>query len=293
MSEPHEPVRDKARNADGHSALRWIHRARGESRQTTVVILPALGVPGRYYVPLADALAGAGCDAVRIDPRGQGSSSARPKQGHNFGYAKLVSDAEELVAGLRCALPENRLVILGHSLGGHVGALVAAGNRVKVDGVAIVACGTPYVAAFPLLGGLPIRAICHLVRLSRLLGYYPGRRIGFGGDEALLLMEEWAHLAETGELRVDGKQMEPILGEAQVPVLALTIPGDRYAPPRSTRHLLDKLRRAEKTVRVFAANELASEACDHFRWVKQPGPIVEAVCAWSGGLAQSRAPLVG
>jgi predicted alpha/beta hydrolase len=38
--------------------------------------------------------------------------------------------------------------------------------------------------------------------LSRLLGYFPGRVIGFGGREARTVMKDWTHNLKTGSYKL-------------------------------------------------------------------------------------------
>jgi predicted alpha/beta hydrolase len=251
-----------------------------DDARATVVVLPALGVPAAYYEPLALALAARGLTAVTADLRGLGESSVRARRGVDFGYARLVLDAATIVSTVRQRMPAP-VHVLGHSLGGHVGALLAGSRPGCLDGLVLTACGTPYWRRFPTKTGLQILGLATLVRVSgTMLGYFPGYRVGFGGTEAAQLMREWSGLARKGRLVAAGLDAEQAFAAARVRALVVSIDRDRMAPPSAVDHLAAKLAAAQVRREHVTAERADRRALDHFRWARLPEPVADLVTAW-------------
>lgn len=253
---------------------------RANPQHGAALCLPALGVPASYYTSLAEALAMRGVSAVTSDLRGLGASSVRPRRGVDWGYAQLVDDAAMMAAAVRARGP-GPLVLVGHSIGGHVGAILAGACPGAIDGLALVACGTPYWRRFGGGMGLQVLALAWIARASSAaLGYYPGERIGFAGREAAQLMGEWSRLARYGRFEVAGLDAERAIAEARLPVLALPVPGDDKAPGTAVQHLVAKFAATAVTMRGLDPARFDPRGRDHIRWVRYPDPVAKAVADW-------------
>lgn len=273
---------------DGATVALTLHRP--ESPRWTVLGLPALGVPASYYQPLAAALAARGAAAAVADLRGNGTSSVRAGRGVDFGYADLVADTRAIAAGL-AARTGRPLALLGHSLGGHVSALLAGLSPDVPQRLVLVACGTPYWRRFPGTRSLGVLALANLARWSgSVLGHFPGEQIGFGGREAARLMREWSTLARTGRLQVRGLDAEAALAAVTTPSLVLSIGGDRMAPRAAVEHLAGKLVAAPVDRGHLGRDRAESRALDHFRWARYPTAVADTVVAW---LDEARPPREG
>ena len=156
---------------------------RGEpARRAIVVCTPAMGVPARFYEPLAQALAERGLAAVTAELRGIGSSSVRVRRGVDFGYHELaLRDFPPWWPRPRRLIPRHLLFVLGHSLGGQVSALCASAHAEKVRGLILVAAGSPFFRNWGFPSNLRVLAGTQLMRgISSILGYYPGRSSASG-----------------------------------------------------------------------------------------------------------------
>lgn len=238
------------------------------SARASVIVLPALGVTASYYEPFSAALAERGYSVAAVDHRGNGTSSVRVRRGVDFGYAALVEDTR---IAIRSAKPP--VFVFGHSLGGHVAALAAAEGE-PFAGLALVASGTPFHARFAPRVALWIRfGVAAIPRIASLVGYYPGKLLGFGGTEARALMSEWAALARDGRFVLDGRERD--LSGVTLPLLAVSLDHDWMAPPSSVDHLVEQMPRA-----VLERVHVSDDSLDHFRWARHPAPIVEIVDRW-------------
>ena len=247
--------------------------------------LPAMGVPARHYLPLAEALAAHGVAVVLHEWRGIGSSSRRASRRCDWGYrALLQDDLPAALAVVRARWPQARRWVGGHSLGGQLGLLHASGHPGAYAGALLVASGAPYWRCFRwrwVVGAAYLSAPL----LAAACGYLPGRRIGFGGNEARALIADWARSGRSGRYAAAGcdDDFEQPMAALQLPLLGLRLQHDWLVPSASLDWLLGKLPLAPATRQVIDAVELGAERADHFGWMKTPRPIAARIAAWIDG----------
>ncbi len=104
-----------------------------------VVCLPGVSASGRSFDGLAAALA-PDWRILAVDPRGRGRSS-RPR--HGYGYQVHAADTVALID----LLGFEQVVLVGHSFGGIVAALLAAWYPERVRGLVLVDGGAEIPAA--------------------------------------------------------------------------------------------------------------------------------------------------
>lgn len=270
--------------SDGVEELAFVHeQARGEAR-AVVLIMPAMGVGARYYEPLAVELAGRGYAVARAELRGHGASPLRPGRGLDFGYRELSEHAlPALVSALAERWPSLPRVILGHSLGGQLASLYASLPIASIEGLMLVASGSVDHRGWPreqqrrVLFGSQLYAM-----IARTLGFFPGDLLGFAGREAKSQMLDWAHNARTGrwQLRGSVRDWEAALAEVELPVLAVSLDGDDYAPHGAVDRQVAKLARASVERLRLTHADTPAELLHHFRWARTPAPLVERLDAW-------------
>jgi predicted alpha/beta hydrolase len=251
--------------------------------RAVAVCLPAMAVEAGYYDPFGSALAGHGVAALVAELRGNGTSSLRAGRGVDFGYRELIElDAATAVAAAKARFPGTPVYLVGHSLGGQVSVLFSAVCPGRVNGLALVAAGTPYHRGYAgrrrfyaLAGSIGLPAI------SSVLGYLPGRALGFGGREARRLIAEWGRTIRTGRFGFAGqpRDLSGALAAVDLPVLALSLEEDALAPRAAVDHLIGMLPRAAITRRHTARGELG-DGIDHFRWARRPEGVSRIVADW-------------
>ena len=246
-----------------------------------LICMPALGVPAKYYEPLAGPFLREGWRFVTADLRGNGLSALRVGKGVDFGYREMLSfDWPAVTGAVRKRFPEAPLCLLGHSLGGQLSALYLAANPGAAAGLVLVAAPSVHWRGWGLPLGLGVlagtQAAC---AVANFLGYFPGRKLGFGGTEARGVICDWARQARTGRYEPTGSAVdyEGLLRKLQLPVLAVSFKGDFLSPGRAVGNLLAKMPAAD-AVHV----SLEGDGLGHFGWVKNAAPVIEALRGWMG-----------
>lgn len=264
----------------------FIHHAeRVRAGAPLLLGLPAMGAPAHYYEPLARTLAQAcGGSVAWAELRGQGRHPERARDGADFGYREIVEhDIPGLAFALMAQYPGRPFYLLGHSLGGQLGALAAHQLGERLSGLVLIAAGTAHYRAWPGLRAWRARVTVELVRLAAtLLPFYPGRLLGFGGEQPRRLMRDWTRNALTGRYAFDGSEVdhEAAARDLRIPVLSLRVLDDAVAPPGAADALLRKLRHAEVTCRSMAGVARDNPWRRHISWVRKPAEATALVSAW-------------
>ncbi|MFL6130531.1 MAG: alpha/beta fold hydrolase [Mycobacteriales bacterium] len=258
-----------------------------------LVFWPAMGIPARFYRPFAAALAARGVTAVVPDIRGQGASTPGVDRRARFGYhAVSAVDFPAVLAAVRDRYPDRRVLLGGHSLGGQLSVTFAGRRPAAVDGLVLVAASNPHFRAQPPLTGAKILLATQVMAaVARLYGYWPGDRLRFMGRQSRVLLRDWAHLARTGRLEFAGSDGDAAagLGRSRLPVLSVSVAGDRLAPPSA----VDRLVSAFPAELVTRVHHEPATAVDHVRWVRDPAGIAEYVARWARSVEGGPAPRDG
>ncbi|HVI54322.1 MAG TPA: alpha/beta fold hydrolase [Luteibacter sp.] len=275
------PLREAIRlhMADGASADLVLYRPDGDEL-ATLLWVPALGVAARHYESLALALAARGIAVAVHEWRGIGSSDRRPGRRSDWGYRELLTDdLPSSLHALRKAVPSSPLYVGGHSLGGQLASLLAATTSLPLAGLALVGSGAPYWRCFKPWVGL---ALVAAPVLANVVGWLPGRQVGFGGNEARGVIGDWSRTGRTGRYAGRGidVDLEAALGRQRAPVFAQRLRDDWFAPETSLDFLLGKMPEAPRRIDVIGADDLSGKPADHFAWMKVPADIARRLAEW-------------
>lgn len=263
--------------SDGHA---WkVLSVAPPSPHRTLVWVPALGVPARHYEAFAQALAARGVAVVVHEWRGFGSSSLRASRRVDWGYRHLLlHDLPATRAAAERLHPGLPVTAGGHSLGGQLATCSLALDPTFGEDLWLVASGAPYPGAFPLRARLWLPPAYRLLSgLAHAFGALPGRRIGFGGQEARGVIRDWSRTALTGRYAAPGVgDLEPRLRGVVAPVRGVLLERDWLAPTGSLAYLTSKLGSRDVRVDVLDAQSLGAPA-DHFAWMRSPDAVADAL----------------
>ncbi|MET0583154.1 MAG: alpha/beta fold hydrolase [Pseudoxanthomonas sp.] len=242
--------------------------------------LPALGVSARHYLPLAEELSARGVAVFLHEMRGNGSSNLRASRNKDWGYREILSvDVAGSDEAIRQHCPAPVRAIGGHSIGAQFAACYLALYPHAFQKLWLVASGSPYWRNFPAPRRYAFPFAFQLVPwLADLRGSLPGRRLGFGGDEARTLMRDWANVGLSNRYAASGMDidLEAALSAVDADTRGVLMAQDWFAPRSSMQSLLDKMPRSRSRVTVLDAAALTVPA-DHFAWMKQPQAVANAL----------------
>ncbi|MBI5569417.1 MAG: alpha/beta fold hydrolase [Desulfomonile tiedjei] len=270
--------------ADGATSCVTVFAGSSEATPPVLICIPAMGVTAQYYEPLALACVAQGFQVVTADLRGNGCSSVRASRSSRFGYHEIVHyEMPAIVARVRGRFPANPLYLLGHSLGGQLGTLYASANPGEVDGLILVAACSVFYRGWDFPSNVGVLFGTQLARwIAGILGYFPGNIIGFGGSESKGVIRDWSREALTGVYNVAGSphDFETLLRQLSIPVLAISLEDDWFAPKRAVRNLCKKMERAPLTYCHLLPGDVAAGRIGHFQWVRNAGPVIEEIREW-------------
>lgn len=252
--------------------------------QPIILCLPAMGVPARKYLPLAQSLNNNGFISAIFELRGIESSSVRASRRSNFGYNQILSiDLPEAIRFIRLHYPENPLYLLGHSLGGQLALLYMSINPHEISGLIGIATGSPYFKGWHFPYNIGIYFLSKFMPLiAFFMGYFPGRKLRFGGRESHQLAKDWAHSVRTGRYVAAGHQddLEDNIRQLTKKALFITLDNDFLAPPASSRNMGDKLVKGQVNYLHLDKSDYEKDWLGHFNWMYEPEPISQKIKDW-------------
>lgn len=249
-----------------------------------VLLLPGMGIRAAYYRPFTEQLARRGFHTATLELRGQGTRGRVPRHGTDHGLYELTAvDLPAALTAVHARHPNSPILLIGHSLGGHVATLYAATTADAVRGIVTIAADSPYHRAHGARGPLVLTATHTAALLARTLGYFPGDHQALGGlgRQPRTLMVEWAHLARSGRYAIRRlPAAETRAAAARLPLLAVSIEGDRIAPPTSVDHLAAKLPNANTQRWHYSRQASEADRLTHVNWVHRADGLADQISTW-------------
>ncbi|TMV06791.1 alpha/beta fold hydrolase [Ruegeria sediminis] len=220
-----------------------LYRPQGEP-SVAVVLNSATGVPRDYYAHFARWLAeNRGMACLTYDYRDFGHSlSGRLKDSPVTMADWALIDMPAARAEMRRRFPGAPLWVIGHSVGGMLGP-VQPGIE-EIDRMICVCAGLVHHGDHPW----PYQALArmfwfgHVPLLVRVMGFLPGRMVGFGADLPPQVYWQWrkwctsrdSYLPEAGI-----NLPEPDWGRSAAPVDMIAFADDQVIPPKCVWRLAD------------------------------------------------------
>jgi predicted alpha/beta hydrolase len=248
--------------SDGYRLSAAIYGSGGKP----VLIMPATGVPQSYYAKYAAYLAERGFTVLTFDYRGIGRSrdgDVRRSGARMRDWARLDAAAAVHFLG------GGALHVIGHSFGGQALGLLPNAERLRA--ALIVGSQSGYWRHWPLLGRLWMWPAVHfaLPGTARLLGYFPGSRLGFGEDLPPGVAVEWASWCRHPQYLVGALGVADRYARLRAPLRAYAISDDPFAPLPAVEALLALYPGARHELRRVTPRELGEKSIGHFGFFRE------------------------
>lgn len=248
-----------------------------------LLIHPAFGVKATYYAKFAQHFSEKGIHVVTADLRGHGLSSVRPDAQNNYGFLEMINDLKAISDYLKKVFLNQKIYILGHSLGGQTASLAVAKYPDSFAGLAII--GSPNVHYKGWSGFHYYRrkiGLNLLPMIGQIVSILPKFKIG-GYYTTKKQMQEWGYTGKTGNYKVIGDTFdyEKTMAKVTIPVLAIDIEGDQMAPQAAIKNLYTKFR-STSSLTTFTLKKADTDAkLSHINWPRTATDfMVKVVADW-------------
>ncbi|MBB6095276.1 putative alpha/beta hydrolase [Povalibacter uvarum] len=232
----------------------------------TVVIPSAMGVAQSYYGRFAEWLSTQGYCAITFDYRGIGRSAPSSLRGFEATIFDWARDCDAVIEFAKQRWPELPLFWVGHSLGGQLLGLLA--NRARIERVMTVATGNGYW----LENSWPTRRFVWWMWYvavpvaTRLVGYFPGKRLRKVGDLPRGVIEQWRRWCLDREyvVGVEGENVRASYSSVEMPMVCVSFTDDEMMSEQSVRSLHRLYSHAPIEYRRIAPRDIGVRRIGHF-----------------------------
>lgn len=278
--------------ADGTDLHGTVWIGAGEANRPVVTIHCATAVHSRYYSRFAAWLAAQGWDVLTYDYRGIGGS--RPASLRRLRADWLDwgwHDADAVMRFAETRFPGRTYYAVGHSIGGVAAVLAPASER--LTRLVTVGSQFAYWPDYRADGRLGMLLRWHLVMplLTEVLGYFPGKRLGWLEDVPKGVVRNWSRMGSNfaatltrgrhGTAQVTIEAVERHLAAVTAPLFAVSCTDDPFATAAATNRFLALTPNGPKThLRLdpgkVGVPEIGHFAFFHTRFQENLWPLVPA-----------------
>ncbi|MFO3721975.1 alpha/beta fold hydrolase [Pseudomonas sp. HLMP] len=253
--------------ADGYSlgGFRWRH-AQADPQRPLVIINAATSVRCRYYARFADYLFAQGFDVLTYDYRGIGESRPASLRGFQASWSDWGRlDFEAMLQLAANEFPGQPVDVVGHSFGGCAVGLAPSAGQVRR--LVMVGAQFAYWRDYAAQQRWRLFGKWHVVMplLTRLFGYFPGKRLGWLEDTPAGVVHDWTTRTPRYEHRPSGRTLaEPPFAKVRAATLAISLADDPFGTIAATERLLGYLNDAERLHLRVAPVDISVGEIGHF-----------------------------
>ncbi len=247
----------------------WRH---GEVKagRPVVIISAATSLRCRYYSRFADYLFAHDFDVITYDYRGIGES--RPASIRGFEASWTDWGALDFEAMLRRAsreFPSQPIDVVAHSFGGCGAGLAASGHLIRrlVSVGAQFAYWRDYAPASRWRMFVKWHVLMPL--LTRLYGYFPGKRLGWLEDTPTGVVMDWSTSTAGYEKRPSARKLAALpFSQVRAKILAISLTDDPFGTVAAIERLLGYFSGSERTHLRIAPEDIAETEVGHFAFFR-------------------------
>lgn len=257
--------------SDGYELSAHVYAPIGNPRAYALIV-PAMGVPQRFYAAFSRWLAAQGIHATTFDYRGMGLSRHGPLRGFKadiMTWARV--DVAAVLAHVTAQAGAAPIFWIGHSLGGQILPFVPGVER--VTRMVTVASGSGHWrenapglrwrAPFIWYGIVPV--------VTAIAGYFPGKRLGALGDLPLGVISQWRRWCLNADYAAgaEGPAVRAEYAAVRTPIVSLSFTDDEYMSARNIESLHAFYTTAPREMKRFAPADVGERHIGHFNFFRE------------------------
>lgn len=278
---------------DGYAlaGFAWRYAQAAIPPRPVIIINAATSVRCQYYARFAEYLFHAGADVVIYDYRGIGLSQSGPIKRLEAGWIEWGQrDFEAVLRFVMAEFANQPIHVVGHSVGGVLIGLAPSNHRIsRVFSMGAQHAYWPDYLVRKRLG-MWLKWHCFMPAITRMMGYFPGQRLGWLEDTPAGVVRDWvvmrANFIDTyrhsgGSCRLSGAECEALetrFAAFTAPTLALSVTDDPYGTTPAIERLLNLYAAAPRwhlrvTPTAIGVSDIGHFAFFHSRFETQLWPI--------------------
>ncbi|PYB81789.1 alpha/beta hydrolase family protein [Pseudomonas soli] len=265
LTQPACAFRHVAADGYGLGGFRWRH-AEPDPLRPLVIINAATSVRCRYYSRFADYLFAQGFDVLTYDYRGIGESRPATLRGFQASWSDWGRlDFEAMLQLAAAEHPGQPMHVVGHSFGGW--ALGLAPSAGQVRHALLVGAQFAYWRDYAPEQRWQLFGKWHVVMplLTRMFGYFPGKRLGWLEDTPAGVVHDWVARTPRYEQRPSGRLLSATpFAQVQAATLAISLTDDPFGTVAATERLLGYLQTGERRHLRVAPVDISVGEIGHF-----------------------------
>jgi len=253
--------------ADGYTlgGFSWRHGVPDPARPV-VIINAATSVRCSYYSRFAQYLFDRGFDVITYDYRGIGES--RPARMRDFDASWTdwgALDFEAMLGRAAREFPGQPVDAVGHSFGGCAAGLAASAGQLR----RLVTVGAQFAywrdyardSRWQLIGKWHVL----MPLLTRVFGYFPGKRLGWLEDTPAGVVRDWSTMTAAYEQRPSGKALVELpFARVRAQTLAISLTDDPFGTVPAIERLLRYFESSTRSHLRIAPADIDEAQIGHF-----------------------------
>lgn len=268
------PIRLQSTDGVSLGGFLWSH-GDDNIKRAVVVISAATSVRCRYYERFANYLFANGFDVITYDYRGIGESRPASLRGFSADWVDWgEGDLETILQFTQLRFQGQPIYAVGHSIGGF--AIGLAPSNMMIQRVFTVGAQFAYWRDYSAKHRTKMFVKWHIVMptLTKLLGYFPGKILGWMEDTPNGVVHNWSHMKPRFEDTVRqntfiaGKRKSELLQQrftkVTAPTLAIGLSDDPHGTPKAVDRLLAYFTQSPRQHWQITPEEISVDTIGHF-----------------------------
>jgi len=211
-----------------------------------IIVAPAAYLVQREYRSFAVHFQQLGYNVFTFDYRGVGDSAPDCLKGCDARLQQwAVQDADAVIRYVKNSYPGTEVIYVGHGIGGELIGLAQASQY--INKLVLASSSLSCKRLWSWKGRMRITALKAIGRISNnLLGYFPGKKLGFPRDLPKGVMHEWADWCDNPNGLFDVFP-DNNYRKLTIPLFAFSFSNDWMTPEKGVEGLLSYFSNASVT----------------------------------------------